>query len=289
MASGFQNAREFIRNPAKRRAFLTWKFARTFRRDKSAPLPDGTRIFAADKFTDFWASVCIHPEEAEKSLFKKLIPPQGTVFDVGANVGLYTILAGRDCAAARIIAFEPLHRYGSDWHRNIALAGIRNATLLQCAVNDKPGYVQFTSDPGAPLNNRIALARQTAAPTEVVSAVTLDGIAESLALDRIHFLKIDVEGAEPRVLRGARRLLQARAIDVIFMEFIIEFMEDMGEKPAEVFAELSDLGYSLYAINRNGTLGQRLTLATAIDGRRVKPTDPDRDFWGLNVVAKPEA
>ena len=277
---------EFLKNPPKRHAFLIWKWARTFHRDKSASLPDGTHIVASDKFNEYWSNVRIHPGEAEKALFKRLVPEQATIFDVGANVGLYTILAAQGCAAARIIAFEPLNRYCSDWHRNIELNRIHNATLLQCAVNDRGGPIEFTADPGAPLNNRIALAGQSTPMKEIVSAVTLDDMASALSIDRIHLLKIDVEGAEPRVLRGARRLLKNHAIDVIFMEFIIEFMEEMGEKPAEVVAELNDLGYSLYAVNRNGTVGERLTPTAAIDGRRVKPTDPERDFWGLNVIAK---
>ena len=82
------------------------------------------------------------------------------------------------------------------------------------------------------------------------------------------------------------RLLKNHAIDVIFMEFIIEFMEEMGEKPAETVAELGDLGYSLYGINRDGAIGARLTEASAIEQRRVKPTDPERDFWELNLIAR---
>ena len=76
-----------------------------------------------------------------------------------------------------------------------------------------------------------------------VATVRLDEILPAMGVTKIDLLKVDVEGAEPAVLRGAKNFLERRAVGAMFLEFIIEHMEDMGEDPEEFVDAI--VGYGL--------------------------------------------
>jgi FkbM family methyltransferase len=282
----FTKLGHLARNRELRSAFVQWRRAR-FSSVPVCQLSDGVAVSVAPKFNDFWAVVRQHPGEDECRLFESLLPRGGVTFDVGANIGLYTVLVAKR-SQARVIAFEPMHRYCAAWHQNVELNGVRNATLFQCAVSDSAGLSDFTCDLTKPLNNRFVTA-SAASDGDLrtrVSTITLDQAIACLGVERVDLLKIDVEGAEPKVLRGAAQALKDHRITNIYMEFIIEFMEEMGEDPKAVYDQLRDLGYAIHAINPDGTIGAALSKDQAIDDRRVRPTDPERDFHGLNVIAR---
>ena len=84
------------------------------------------------------------------------------------------------------------------------------------------------------------------APTgqESVQTIALDDFCTQQGIDRIHLLKIDVEGAEYQVLKGAKMLLQAKRIDCIVFEFGVTSF-DMGNTPEEIKTLLHSSGYGI--------------------------------------------
>lgn len=207
--------------------------------------------------------------------------------DIGANVGAMTLLAHSTGRVESILAFEPSHRYCSAYHYNIASNGVTNATLISTAVGDFIGDVDFRVDPTMPLNNKINKGQvHFSSETQKVKIITLDSACQSLGIDKINLLKIDVEGAEPLVIRGARQLLNSKKIHDILLEFIVEFIEDMDENPCEFVQTLNELDFDLYEINPDGTLGEVLSYKDVVDSRRVLPNAPERPFYGINLVAK---
>jgi FkbM family methyltransferase len=196
------------------------------------------------------------------------------------------MMTHQSAIARRIVAFEPLHHLASQWHENIRLNNIPNAVIFQCALGSSPGTAGFTVDTTTPLNNRFSYA-ETSAQTGSTSVTvsTIDRVADAIGVERIDLLKIDVEGAEPLVLKGADRLLSERRISTIYMEFIIEFMESFGFSPIAVFESLSSKGYRFFGIDPRGAVGAQLDAHSLIDARRVRLGAPERDFWGLNVIA----
>ena len=125
-----------------------------------------------------------------------------TFVDVGAFIGLYTVgVAFRLSGSGRVIAFEPDGSNFSLLQEHVRLNGIgEQVDLHQTAVSDKDGSASF-------LANGSSEARLVSDPKQAstVEVVTLDRV---LAGKRIDLLKVDVEGYEELVLRGAEKLLR---------------------------------------------------------------------------------
>ncbi|MGH7105187.1 MAG: FkbM family methyltransferase [Acetobacteraceae bacterium] len=137
-------------------------------------------------------------------------------FDGGDNIGLVTLLMAMHRPAGHVFAVEPVPENVRYLRRNLELNGIRNCTVIEAAVGRTDDEVRV--HPQGAYSYVVRDPRETAADARV-SLRTLDGLAASvLAGRRLSFAKIDVEGFEPDVLDGARRLI-GRDRPWIFMEF----------------------------------------------------------------------
>ena len=268
-----------------RGAYFKWKITRLCGRSPVIRLPGAAQVAATDKFNDYYAIHVQHPSEDEFRTYKDLLSPGGVFVDVGANMGLTTVLAWKTGLASQIIAFEPTHRYAAVWHANIGRNGVKNAALYQCATGDKPGTFEFVIDPEAPLHNRLLLGgtldRYEPEPNsqrvvESIRLVRLDDILSACGVSEVQLLKVDVEGAEPSVLRGAERLLARRAIKNILIEFIPEYMEEMGESIEVYVDHLIQYGFRFRAIEPDGSSRRHLSKDDLLHRR----------FVGLNIIAE---
>jgi FkbM family methyltransferase len=144
------------------------------------------------------------------------IPRDAVVLDVGANIGLSTILLAR--RAARVIAYEPSPVNVGFLRENLAANGITNVTVEPVAVSNKASTLRFHEaqfGAGSHVVSQEHLANGRV-PTIDIPAISLD----SQNLPPIAFMKIDAEGHEPEVLAGARSLL-AREQPIVYMEINI--------------------------------------------------------------------
>src|SRR5262245_34954127 len=126
------------------------------------------------------------------------------VYDVGANSGFYTLLAAR-CVGARgrVHAFEPAPENLSFLRRHVALNRLSNTTINALAISDASGTLHFRRGP-----NRSTGRLDDAGDLEV-KAMSIDDFVLIEGHSPPDVIKIDVEGGEARVLRGARGVLQA--------------------------------------------------------------------------------
>lgn len=147
------------------------------------------------------------------ALIARQVPRNSTVIDVGANIGLSTILLAR--MTERVIAFEPSPPNVAFLRRNLERNGITNVEIHAAAVSSEPGTLRFHVAQFGAGSHVVAAGHVSGStiPTVDVPAVTLDGSN----LPPVTFIKIDAEGHEPDVLAGARRLL-ARDRPLIYTE-----------------------------------------------------------------------
>lgn len=131
-------------------------------------------------------------EKAFQAFFFSVVPEGGVVWDVGANVGFYSLLAARK--AARVVAFEPLPENLSSLRRHIELNRLEECIqVVPAAASDHDGTGLFSVVPG---NSSEGSLRPHG--TLTVQTVRLDSLGAVPDL-----IKIDVEGNEHEVLRGA--------------------------------------------------------------------------------------
>lgn len=118
-------------------------------------------------------------------------------FDVGANVGFYTLLAALRVGAGRVYAFEPLPANIAFLRHHLEINHIGNVEVLEVAISDQPGTTAFASEPTR------AMGKLQAGGALTVQVATLDQlIAEGRAAPP-GCIKMDIEGGEFRALLGA--------------------------------------------------------------------------------------
>jgi FkbM family methyltransferase len=137
-------------------------------------------------------------ERTEQQVFANIVRPNDVVYDLGANVGFYALLAAK--LGARVLAFEPVARNLAYLRRHIELNECENVTIVAAAVSDHSGTAHFREGPAPTVG---ALVDDDSAGYDV-PVVALDDIVGTPVPQLV---KIDVEGAEAAVLHGAHRLL----------------------------------------------------------------------------------
>jgi FkbM family methyltransferase len=283
MASPLQKIRIALKRPATLREFIRWKLQRMVGIEPRIRIGGGGLIGSTAKFNDFIGFHAQHPGDTEFSTVKHLLGKGGTFVDVGANIGQMCVLAYKTGLAPRIIAFEPTPQLAAAWMRNIAFNGVDAATRFQAACSDEPGVIEFMVN--WPMNNRINAGESAtrykpddARFTRKVGCVTLDGALAATGISQVQLLKIDVEGAEVKVLRGAKSLLSRKAISAIYLECIPEFLLQMGDSAGVLADFLMGYGYIFHSIEDDGRVGRILS----------REDIAQRRYPGLNVVAMPE-
>jgi FkbM family methyltransferase len=168
-----------------------------------------------------------HRERAELGLVSAYLTAGMTAFDVGANIGVFTAtMAAAVGPSGAVHAFEPLPANHRRLERTISLNGTEQVRVSASVVTDTDGRTQLF-DYGAGYESWATLApreietgtRTVRPEAEIeVDAVTLDRYCDEHDIERIDVLKVDVEGAEERVLSGASGLFQRGAVDLVIIE-----------------------------------------------------------------------
>jgi FkbM family methyltransferase len=187
-----------------------------------------------------------HPD-LNKLAWILLIKRGDTVFDIGANRGIYTEFFSRKVGQrGRVYAFEPVPESAQSLRSRCSQ--LENVQIIQAAVSDTNGRCQIYI-PG-PDFAQASLALQTAKSwkqfaeigTREIETITLDDWVGENPVGRVSFLKIDVEGAEYKVLRGAAKTL-LRDTPLLFMEVSRAWLKGFGVALSELDNQLTVLGY----------------------------------------------
>jgi FkbM family methyltransferase len=148
------------------------------------------------------------------------LEPGGTFIDVGANIGSFTLPVARHLGAGgRVIAIESSPKVFPYLRRNVALNALTNISLIQGAAADTDRLEAPFYE--APLDNfgMGSLGAQFHDSPISVTTRTLDSILEEQQIERVNLIKVDVEGFEVAVFRGAEKLLTGDNPPTILFEF----------------------------------------------------------------------
>jgi len=174
--------------------------------------------------------------EEEAELFGQIARPGDVILDVGANIGAHTLFFAKKVGlAGRVYAFEPQRMVYQTLCANMALNSITNTFCIQAALAEEAGSIVVPALNYAQTNNYGGVGLGTYATGESVPVMTLD----SLDLSACRLIKIDVEGMEETVLRGAVQTVQ-RHKPMLYVE------NDRVEKSQTLMQFIEDLGYDMY-------------------------------------------
>jgi FkbM family methyltransferase len=182
-------------------------------------------------------------ERAETTLVLDYLKPGMTVIDVGANSGYYTALAAsRVGPGGRIFAIEPNQRPFARLQTLISENRIP-ASAFNFGVGDVAGESGIYQTPNSTNDTATMVPHPGLDPLARVPIRTLDDCIEEWHLDSVDLVKIDVEGWEPRILKGARRAMQDHRIKAILCEFCEDWLLKVGSSRAALAKIFYDGGY----------------------------------------------
>jgi FkbM family methyltransferase len=167
-------------------------------------------------------------ERHEMDFYERTVRPGMTVLDVGAHVGLYSVIGARRVGpTGRVFSFEPVPATIEFLRQNVERSGAGNVTIVPKAVGSTASRVRINWSPDRLGASSAARSGERHIDVDVVS---LDEFcsAENVAPD---FVKIDVEGGELDVLAGMRQVLSGRP--VVLMEMNIPLLEELHRNPDE--------------------------------------------------------
>ncbi len=197
-------------------------------------------------------------ETRELAFAGRFLQPGMTVLDIGANQGLYTLLAAQRVGArGRVFAFEPSPRERRALRLNIMINFCTNVTVERSAIGDEEGESEFHLVEGIETGcNSLrppVLVDGRSRPVRV-PITRLDRWISKNNVEHVDFIKLDVEGAELSVLNGAGELLKRNPRPVILAEIANIRTALWGYRAIEIVAALKRIGYSWFDVLGDGTL-----------------------------------
>lgn len=154
--------------------------------------------------------------EPELAYLEEVLSPGNVFIDVGANFGVYTLVASKLVGAAgKVFALEPTAQSFAILGQNVALNHSANVRAFQVALTQTRGKAWLYHG-WDPVGNSLGMDPLCGNQGEEVQTESLDNLLEENGIDRVDVIKVDVEGAEELVLRGATRTITTNRPVVIF-------------------------------------------------------------------------
>jgi FkbM family methyltransferase len=175
------------------------------------------------------------PEAALLKKIKKDLPNNTVFADVGGNIGTFFWQFRDKCKD--IYVFEPIPRLNDVIERSIKYNNDEHVHLIKKAVGDKPGQVKMLDN-----NNSSVVGDDNNAAVLTIPVTTLDD--ELLSLEKLDFIKIDVEGYELLVLNGAKRVIE-KYRPAMLVELHPMYLENYGQSHVEVIEFIEGCNYKI--------------------------------------------
>jgi FkbM family methyltransferase len=203
-------------------------------------------------------------EKAEVDAACSLVAPGETFFDIGANVGFYSLTLARRVPGLRIHAFEPIPRTFAALERHLALNGMTTTRAHNFGFSDTAGEKTFYFSPEG--SGNASAANLSGAPSVVEIRCRLERLDDFVTRERVapDLVKCDVEGAELLVFKGGLETL-ARHRPAILTEMLRKWSAPFGYHPNEIIDTLERMGYGCFTVR-----GSRLVAFGRMDEGTVE-------------------
>jgi FkbM family methyltransferase len=171
------------------------------------------------------------------------------VFDIGANIGIYTLAASKIVGSAgRVHSFEPACWPFNQLEKNVRLNNATNIVLNNIGASNRSGVAAFNICEDDAYNSIGAGPMETIVARENITITTLDDYSDRYGVTSVDVIKVDVEGADYWVLLGAERIIK-KFSPVIFFEYN-RMVRGFPFTLLDLENYLTDLDYKLHYIHR---------------------------------------
>lgn len=189
-------------------------------------------------------------EYKETKLIEKMVGENSIFLDIGANIGWHSLIAlSRN---AKVLSFEPVVSTYNHLQENIALSGKHNVLLFPFALSDSNGKVPiYATSKNNDGSNSFFTENPNSDHIEIIETRIGDEVLDTKEIVEIDFCKIDVEGAEIKVLKGLHKTLKTKRIKNIMIELNEEALRRGGGSGLELVNLLKELGYKINDIKYN--------------------------------------
>lgn len=188
-------------------------------------------------------------EKKELAVFRNSIKNGHIVADIGANIGLYTVIAARKVGPiGKVFSFEPEAENFDLLSKNVELNKFENTTLINSALSDTSGErdLYLSKDN----KGHYSFSDDSFADTKIsVKTNTFDEYMKKYGSPKIDLIKMDIEGAEPLALDGMKETIKRNSEIIIFTEIYPKAMKRLGKDPLEFLRTLDSFDLSVWVIN----------------------------------------
>lgn len=190
-------------------------------------------------------------EKYELELFKRIVKRNMIIFDIGANIGIYTLRAAKLIGdRGNVYAFEPeIYNY-TLLKKRVKKEGIKNVLVEKLALSDKKGKTRLFIDGFNPGNHSFSSNNlYCSGGSQLVKTTTIDKYISANKIKKVDLIVMDVQGAESNILRGAINLLK-KGNTRIMMEYWPQGIQNLGKDPFELIKRLVSYGYKIDVIDK---------------------------------------
>lgn len=210
-------------------------------------------------------------EKSEIELMRQLCKPGRVMVDIGANVGLYTAIAGVGVGpSGRVIAFEPEPESFRFLQTTVSANELTNTLAVQAAASSENGTTKLFTSSSNRGDHRMYLSDKADGSVEV-DMVRPDDYLESQGVVEVDIIKIDVQGFEGHVIAGLERTIRRSPRLAMLMEFWPLGLSAAGTDPVELLHRLDNFGLALCEVNAHGSftrVNNRDELVNRLTGRK---------------------
>ncbi len=242
--------------PKRRRRRWRWYVTTAFKADVHVTYDGDLDLWSpVNNFTARQTYVAGYRDPIAFAWLKEFLRPGMTVFDVGANVGVYGLfIARRIGPTGTCHAFEPNPSLRPFLEENKRRNKLPNLDLNFIGTGDKASTMSFVTHKKNIGQSHISSASDNGIDSREVAIVRLDDFVAERKIEKIDFVKMDVEGFELPTLRGFESTLRDGRANIVHTEIDLRHMARYGYSFPEMKAFMNGLGYGPYRLTGGGFL-----------------------------------
>lgn len=228
-----------LRNPRKMHSM----FLESINPEKTVSTKYGNVLFSCPNELILWRIDTFHDKEPETLKWIEEMESNSTFFDIGANIGLYSIYAAKK--GLNVFSFEPEALNYSELTKNVYLNKLSNIKPVNLALSSNEQFVTFTtsSQLAGTANQESDLTQRKnliTATTQTSFGTSVDKLIETYAFPFPNYIKIDVDGPELEIIRGMKKTIANKELRSVLIE-----IDENQQAHKEIIETLLSAGFKI--------------------------------------------